>query len=238
VKRFTTETLRNSICSPETLKIIREMMVNVVEKGTGASFRSETVSFAGKTGTARIASGGSYSSATHNLSFCGYFPADNPQYTCMVVIQRPRNAAPSGALPGSVFKTIAEKVYSNQTQIDLRKMAVDSTGVRVPAVKNGSTKALRNVLDELKITNNTKQINTVYATFDNKPVKEQMEFRELTVREGLVPNVVGMGIKDAIYVLEKSGLRVGFSGRGQVVSQSVSPGQRIVKGQTIAIALK
>jgi len=234
VKRFTTETLRNSICSSETLKIIREMMVNVVEKGTGTSFRSETVSFAGKTGTAQI----SPARITHNLSFCGYFPADNPQYTCIVVIQRPRNALPSGALPGRVFKTIAEKIYSNQTNIELRKMAVDSTGVKLPAVKNGYTIALRNVLDELKIKNNTKQINSVYATYNNTPITEQIELKELTVQEGLVPNVIGMGAKDAVFVLEKNGLRVNFSGRGQVVSQSISPGQRVVKGQSVTLTLR
>jgi len=238
VKRFTTETLRHSICSRETLQIIREMMVNVVEKGTGTTFRSNTVSFAGKTGTARIASGGSYSSAAHNLSFCGYFPADNPQYTCMVVIQRPRNATPSGSLPGSVFKTIAENIYSHQTKIDLRKMAVDSTRVKNPAVKNGSTKALRNIFDAFKINNNATQINSVYATYENKPGKEQIELKELSVQEGIVPNVIGMGAKDAIYALEKNGLKVGFSGRGQVVSQSIPSGQRAVHGQTVNIVLK
>ena len=237
VKRFTTETLRNSICSREVLKIVREMMVNVVEKGTGTSFRSETVSIAGKTGTARIASGGSYSAA-HNLSFCGYFPADNPQYTCMVVIRRPRVGTPSGSMPGSVFKTIAEKIYSNQTQLDLRRIAVDSTGVKIPSVKNGDTKALRYVLDALKINSNTRQINSLYARNEYKPEIEQIELKELTIQEGLVPNVIGMGAKDAVYALEKYGLRVSFSGRGQVVSQSVAPGQRIVKGQTVAIVLR
>ena len=237
LKRFSTETLRNSICSHETLKIVQEMMLNVVEKGTGASFRSETVSFAGKTGTARIATGGSYLAA-HNLSFCGYFPAENPQYTCMVVIRRPRYGTPSGAMPGSVFRTIAEKVYSHQTKLDLRKIAVDSTGVMIPAVKNSDTKSLEYVLDKLKIKNNTKQIQSEYARYEFLPQKEYLELKELTVREGLVPNVVGMGAKDAVYALERNGLRVSFAGSGQVVSQSVAAGQRIVKGQTVAIVLR
>ena len=214
------------------------MMLNVVEKGTGASFRSETVSFAGKTGTAQIWTERGYTSGSHNLSFCGYFPAENPQYTCMVVIRRPRYGVPSGSMPGSVFKTIAEKVYSHQTQLDLRKIAVDSTGVMIPAVKNSDTKSLQYVLDRLKIKNNTRQIQSEYASYESIPQKEHLELQELTVREGLVPNVIGMGAKDAVYALEKYGLRVGFSGRGQVVSQSVAPGQRIVKGQTVAIVLR
>ena len=238
VKRFATETIQTSICSNETLKIIREMMVNVVEKGTGATFRSDAVAFAGKTGTAQIASGGRYS-GTHNLSFCGYFPAERPQYSCIVVIRHPRmGGTPSGTMPGSVFKTIAEKVYSHQTQIDLRKMAADSTRVIIPAVKNGDTQTLGYVLNEMKIKNNAKQIQSAYVRSEIKPTDEQIELKELAVSTELIPNVVGMGAKDAVYVLEKSGLRVSFSGRGQVVSQSVAAGQRVVKGQTIAIVLR
>ena len=238
VKRFTTETLRQSICSRETLGIIREMMVNVVEKGTGLSFRSDAVPFAGKTGTAQIATSRGYESASHNLSFCGYFPADRPQYTCIVVIRRPRNVAPTGAIPGSVFKTIAEKVYSHGTKYELRTMTGDSARVVIPAVKNGDTKALKYVLDELKIRNNTRQIKTEYARNEHNPGNGQIEMQELTVQEGLVPNVVGMGAKDAVYALETSGLRVSFSGRGRVVSQSVSPGQRAVRGQSVALVLR
>ena len=237
VKRFTSATIIPSICSNETLKIIRGMLVNVVEKGTGSSFRSQSVPFAGKTGTAQIATERGYSS-THNLSFCGYFPADRPQYSCIVVIRRPRYGEPSGAMPGSVFKTIAEKVYSHQTQIELRSTTGDSTRVAIPTVKYGDTKSLRYVLDELKIKNNTRQIKTEYARTVNNPAKEQIELQELTVQEGLVPNVVGMGAKDAVYALEKSGLRVSFSGRGRVVSQSVLPGQRAVRDQAVAIVLR
>ena len=238
VKRFTSETIRPSICSNETLKIIREMLVGVVEKGTGATFRSEAVPFAGKTGTAQIATRGVYSSQQHNLSFCGYFPADRPQYSCIVVIRRPRYGEPSGAMPGSVFRTIAEKVYSHQTQIEVRAMASDSAKVVIPSVKNGDSKALRYVLDDLKIKNNTRQIKAEYARIEHNQGNEQIELQELTVQEGLVPNVVGMGAKDAVYALEKSGLKISFSGRGRVVSQSVSPGQRAVRGQTITIVLR
>jgi len=234
VKRFTTETLRPSICSQETLAIIREMMVNVVQKGTGTPVRSDAVSIAGKTGTAQIAP----ARTTHNLSFCGYFPAERPQYSCIVVIRQPRIGVPSGSMPGSVFKTIAEKIYSHQTQIELRSMVSDSTRVIIPSVKNGDTKALEYVLNELKIKNNTKQIDAKYALSEHRQGIEQLEFKALTLQDGLVPNVVGMGAKDAVFALEKSGLQVSFSGKGQVATQSIPPGQRVVKGQTIAIVLR
>ena len=238
IKRFTAETLRPSICSQETLKLIREMLVNVVEQGTGKQFRSDAVPFAGKTGTAQIASGGSYSSTHHNLSFCGYFPADQPQYSCIVVIRRPRYGEPNGAMPGSVFRTIAEKVHSHQTKIELRAMRSDSVTTPIPPVKNGDTGAIRNVLEKLKINNNAKQIGTEFARIENRRGNEQIELQELTVQQGRVPNVIGMGAKDAIFVLEKSGLRVSFTGKGKVVSQSVSPGQNVTKGQAISIVLR
>jgi cell division protein FtsI (penicillin-binding protein 3) len=94
------------------------------------------------------------------------------------------------------------------------------------------------VLNELKINNNTKQIQSAYACIEAKPTDEQIELKELTVSNGLVPNVIGMGAKDAVYTLEKAGLRVSLNGKGQVVSQSVAAGQRIVKGQSIALALR
>ena len=238
VKRFSAETLRPSICSQETLKLIREMLVNVVEEGTGKAFRSDAVRFAGKTGTAQIVTGGGYSSAHHNLSFCGYFPAERPQYSCIVMIRRPRIGEPTSAMPGSVFKTIAEKIHSHQTSIEVRTMRSDLADNKIPSIKNGDTKALRNVLDELKIKNNARQIKSEYAQYEHHPENGQIELQELTVQGGQVPNVVGMGAKDAVYILEKSGLRVSVAGRGQVVSQSVAAGQNAVKGQTVSIVLR
>jgi len=109
VKQFTAEIINPSICSNETLKIIREMLVNVVEEGTGKQFRSAAVPFAGKTGTAQIAQRGVYSSQHHNLSFCGYFPAERPQYSCIVVIRRPRFGEPAGVCPEAYLRQSPRK---------------------------------------------------------------------------------------------------------------------------------
>jgi len=94
------------------------------------------------------------------------------------------------------------------------------------------------VLEKLKINNNAKQIGTEFARIDNRRSNEQIELQELKVQEGRVPNVIGMGAKDAIFALEKSGLRVSFTGKGQVVSQSVTPGQNVARGQAISIVLR
>ena len=237
VERFTTEVIRSSVCSQETLDLIRDMLVNVVEKGTGAAVHSDAVPIAGKTGTSQIAVRGGFDS--HNVSFCGYFPAHKPQYTGIVVIRRPRIGYPSGGtMSGGVFKTIAEKIYSQQVEYDIRSVDSDSTMVPVPEIKSGNTKALKFVLDELSIKSKIGDVSTAYVSGKQSDDKQNIEVRELVVKDGLVPRVIGMGAKDAVYALENCGLRVNLSGKGTVVSQSVAPGQRIVKGQTIAIVLK
>lgn len=235
VERFTTEVVRSSVCSRETLRIIQDMLVNVVEKGTGAPVRSDVVSIAGKTGTAQIAVGGGFES--HNVTFCGYFPIEKPQYTAIVVIRRPRIGYPSGGtMSGGVFKTIAEKIYSHQVQLDIRSIDSDSAKVEIPVVKNGDTKSLELVLDELNIKTKLDQVSTNYVLGEQRG--NMLEVKELRVQKGLVPRVIGMGAKDAVYALEHSGLRVSLSGRGRVVSQSVASGQQVTKGQTVSIVLK
>ncbi|MDR1102559.1 MAG: transpeptidase family protein [Tannerella sp.] len=236
-ERFSTEVIRSSICSRETLDIVREMLVNVVEKGTGSSVRSDAVAIAGKTGTAQIATGGGYSS--HQVSFCGYFPADNPRYSCIVVIRRPRIGYPSGGtMSGGVFRTIAEKIYSGQTRIDVRSMDADSTRVILPEVKNGDAKALASLLKELDIRTEPRRMESAYVAAERRPADNVVALREVSPAGGLVPGVAGMGARDAIYLLEKSGLRVSISGRGRVVSQSLTPGQRVTRGQTVSITLR
>ncbi|MDR3193716.1 MAG: PASTA domain-containing protein [Tannerella sp.] len=236
VQRFSTRVIRPAICSQETLQTVRQMMLDVVEKGTGRDVHSDAVAIAGKTGTAQIASGGTYQS--HQVSFCGYFPAEAPEYSCIVVIRRPRIGYPSGgAMSGGVFKAIAEKIYSGQTKIDLRRMESDSAGIFLPPVKSGDAGALDYVLDELDIRTEPRRAKAAQVAGVRRTDDGVIELAPLTVKDGMVPNVAGMGAKDAVYLLEKAGLRVKLSGRGTVVSQSVSPGQRAVKGQTVAITL-
>lgn len=240
VERFSTKVIRSSICSQETLEIVRDMLVNVVEKGTGRPVYSEAVTIAGKTGTAQIASGGKYQS--HQVSFCGYFPADKPAYSCIVVIRRPRVGNPSaGTMSGAVFKTIAEKIYSQKTQIEVRSMEADSMRITLPEVKNGHAEALAALLDELDIETEPSrkpQPSSGYVAVERRMQDGRMRLKEVVLGENTVPNVVGMGARDAVYLLERSGLRVGLSGRGEVVSQSPAPGQRVKRGQTASIVLR
>jgi len=239
VQSFSTEVVRESICSERTLNMIKDMLLGVVEKGTGKAVHSDFVRIAGKTGTAQIASGGVYRQAGHQVAFCGYFPADEPKYSCIVVIRQPRNGYPSGGtMSGGVVKAIAEKVYASHMSFDIRDMEKDSLAVTLPQPKAGERGALEYVLDKLDIEADNDSIETQWVTAKREDGREDVELKDIPIREGLVPNVIGMGAKDAVYLLESVGLRASLNGMGRVSSQSVSPGSRVSKGQTVSLTLK
>ena len=239
VQSFSTEVLKSSICSDKTLEIIKDMLLGVVEKGTGKAVHSDIIRIAGKTGTAQIASGGVYRTSGHQVAFCGYFPADEPKYSCIVVIRRPRIGYPSGGtMSGGVVKAIAEKVYASHMSFDVRDMERDSLAVILPAAKNGNLEALENVLDKLDVSANTDSLETKWVVAKREEGEEELYLRDLTIREGLVPNVIGMGAKDAVFLLESAGLRVVLDGMGRVSAQSMGAGTRIAKGQSIRLTLR
>ncbi len=239
VQSFSTEVVRESICSERTLNMIKDMLLGVVEKGTGKAVHSDFVRIAGKTGTAQIASGGVYRQGGGQGAFCGYFPADEPKYSCIVVIRQPRNGYPSGGtMSGGVVKAIAEKVYASHMSFDIRDMEKDSLAVMLPQPKAGERDALEYVLNKLDIEADNDSIETKWVTAKREDGREDVKLKDIPIREGLVPNVVGMGAKDAVYLLESVGLQTSLNGMGRVSSQSISPGSRVSKGQTVSLTLK
>ncbi|MDR1160854.1 MAG: PASTA domain-containing protein [Tannerellaceae bacterium] len=237
VQRFSTEVIRSSICSNKTLRIIQGMLEGVVEKGTGTAVHSNAIKIAGKTGTAQIAEGGSYKGNGHLVSFIGYFPADDPEFTCMVLIRRPRNGIPAGGtMSGAVVKSIAEKISAKRMRYDIREIAADSLAVSIPTPKAGDVKALRQVLRKLDIKTTSNHIASSWVRA--KANDSRVELDDINVKKGLVPHVVGMGVKDAVYLLEDAGLKVELSGLGRVVRQSIQPGAQAQKGQTITLTLQ
>ncbi|MCC8200159.1 MAG: transpeptidase family protein [Tannerellaceae bacterium] len=237
VQSFSSEVIKPSICSKKTLDIIKEMLIGVVEEGTGSAVRSDAIHIAGKTGTAQIASGGVYRTSGHQVSFCGYFPADEPQYSCIVVIRRPRIGYPSGGtMSGVVVKNIAEKVYSNHMAFDIRKLPVDSTAVLQPVPKAGDLEALDKVLSKFHLKTDRDSVETNWVLAESGA--GTLKLKDIPQQEGLVPRVIGMGAKDAVFLMESAGLQVSLRGMGRVTSQSISPGQRATKGQTVNLVLK
>jgi cell division protein FtsI (penicillin-binding protein 3) len=247
IKHFDTEVIIPQICSDRTLKIMQNMLYNVVNfkdpspakrDGTGKPAKSSVITIAGKTGTAQIASGGVYRTAGHNVSFCGYFPFENPEYTCIVVISHPRVGNSSGGfMCGTVVKEIAEKIYAHHTVLNINKIEKDSLSVPYPEVKNGYYPALKEIAGTLDFKINApEKISSEYVF--TKEDEKGVVVRDVPTIENLVPNVVGMGAKDAVFALENCGLKVLISGSGTVVSQSVANGAKIVKGQTVMLTLK
>ena len=220
VKEYPTEVINPKICSDRTLEQIREILRRVVAEGLAKPAGSKQFSVSGKTGTAQISQGAAgYKSGRVNylVSFCGYFPSEAPRYSCIVSIQKPGLPASGGLMAGSVFGKIAERVYAKDLRLDLRQ-AIDTTASLMPDVKAGNVADARRVLKELKVADVT------------LPDSERSE------GDG-VPGVVGMGAKDAVYLLERKGLRVRLQGVGRVRSQSIAQGQPVRKGQTVVLKL-
>ncbi len=239
VKEFNTRVIDHSICSAETLEKVKIMLEGVVENGTAKNLSNENFRIAGKTGTVQIANE-KYgyrvgSKISYQASFVGYFPAEKPKYSCIVVVNAPTNDVYYGNLvAGPVFQEISRKVYA--TSLDIQQELVSEEGylAEIPFSKNGHRAALEKVIKELDIPLSGQQ-----ATEWVQTTKEDDFIRTdpLTIRENLVPNVREMGVKDAVYLLENAGLKVIIHGRGKVLKQSIPPGNRIEKGQKIVLTM-
>ena len=209
------------------------MLRGVVDSGTAKNLRDSVLHIAGKTGTAQIAKGkqGYRVALSYQASFVGYFPAEDPKYSMIVVVNSPSNFVYYGnVVAGPVFKEIADKVYATSLNWHPVIKPERHPKVDLPYSKTGNRKELEIVMDKLRIPVND-NIESDWVTTNKKDNK--IEFGNRTVMEHLVPNVVDMGLKDALFLLENAGLRVVVKGRGKVVKQSLTPGSRIVKGGTI-----
>lgn len=239
------EVINSKICKESTLKAIRHALEGVVERGTAATkwyangnierdgAKSQRLKIAGKTGTAQRYANGSYSGNGHYVSFAGYFPADEPQYTCLVVIDaRPGGnfGRPGGGyMAGPVFRNFAEQIYARSCTRTLSEVKADSANIaeegRYPRAKRGPERMTADAISELGLSKHYDQLHVQNVALSN-------------VMQGRVPNVVGMGAIDATFMLESVGLNVTIIGRGKVIDQSIDAGSSCVKGQTIAITLK
>lgn len=239
VEEYPVEVINPKICSDTTLSQIKMILERVVSQGLAKPAGSKQFSVSGKTGTAQISQGAAgYKSGTvsYLVSFCGFFPSEKPKYSCIVSIKIPHGPASGGLMAGSVFSKIAERVYAKDLALDI-KQAVDSTSVFIPDVKNGDLAEAEAVLKDLSIKTVWKnERNSGWGYARNDTVNVALESKEGNSK--LVPNVHGMGAKDAVYCLEKAGLKVRLEGVGHVYKQSITPGSRIVKGVTITLNLR
>ncbi|MCD8183652.1 MAG: PASTA domain-containing protein [Bacteroides sp.] len=243
VEEFPVEVINSKICSDRTLGQIQTILEKVVSEGLAKSAGSKQFHVSGKTGTAQVSQGAAgYKSGVRNhlVSFCGYFPSEKPKYSCIVSIQINKGMPSGGAMAGSVFGKIAERVYAKNLRFDIRN-AIDSTTNVIPAVKAGEMNEALQVLNILNVP--------TQKQFEEQKGKELWGHTQAApsavILQGqkpgsgtVVPNVIGMGAKDAVYLLESKGLKVRLSGVGRVKNQSTPSGNRLVKGQTIALTLQ
>ena len=234
------------ICSEKTLKYMQTILCHVVSQGLGKKAGSPSFQVAGKTGTAQISQGsGGYKSGRVNylLSFAGYFPADNPRYSCIVCIQKSGLPASGGGMSGVVFHNIAEGIMARDIKLDVSD-ARDSLSVFTPDIKDGNILAADYVLNHLGFQVKADWTGS-YAT--GNPIWGKAEIRKgqaISLRRGklygksYIPDVMGMGARDAVYLLESRGIKVQLSGRGKVVSQSLPAGHQIKKGETCKLILE
>ncbi len=232
--------VREQICKPQTLVEIRKMLSGVVTSGTAQNLRSPYVAIAGKTGTAQISQGGAgYKSGetTHRVSFCGYFPDnETPLYSCIVVVTRPRGVYPSaGAISGEVVKSIAEQMYGQGFYNYAPLLEPSKELEMAPEIKGGISNITDMVCDSLNIIYTTREKDNSDIYIKNRH-PEVLESENDSIKR--VPSVIGMGLKDALLILEQSGINVSVNGHGCVVEQTPKSGEPFNKGDKVTITLK
>lgn len=238
IKTYDPEEVGGRICSRKTLNEVRDMLEGVVQNGTARNIYTTKYRIAGKTGTARLALGASgYGGGRYRASFVGYFPADKPLYSCIVVIDNPSNGYYATTVSAPVFREIADKVYSMAyVQYGEQKIETDKS---LPVCKNGLKRDFLTIFDELDMeVNGRQEVKGADWVITASAEAENVVLKPRRINYTSVPNVKGMGLRDALYVLENSGLKVGITGSGMVQKQSLRAGDEVAKGTYIQIELR
>ena len=221
IKEFEPVVLKERIAKPQAIKTMQTILEHVVSQGLGRKAGSKMFKVAGKTGTAQVADqyGGYHSGTTRYwLSFAGYFPADNPRYTCIVCLKKSGLPASGGGMSGVVFHRISEGVMAQNLKLSVAD-ARDEKSVFVPDVKEGDVTSADYVLNSLHI-------------------KKRPSLSVKNTPSGIIPDLTGMGAKDAVYQLERRGVKAIVKGRGKVKSQSIYSGTAIKQGMACELHLE
>ncbi|MCI6703306.1 MAG: transpeptidase family protein [Prevotella sp.] len=245
IAEFPPVVMRDRIAKESTIKTMQTILEHVVSQGLGKKAGSPSFKVAGKTGTAQISQGrAGYRSGVTNylVSFAGFFPAEKPRYSCIVCIQKSGLPASGGGQCGPVFREIAEGIMAQSLKLDITD-ARDELSSPIPAVKAGNLPAADYVLSHFGFNiiggwggtqaDSSPIWGKVVAT--NKEMKLQ---RQPVYRANQMPDVTGMGARDAVYIIEKRGVKVKLVGRGKVVEQSIAPGRMLTKGMVCSLRME
>ena len=241
VRTFNPVVLNPQIVSPSTVQKAMILMEGVVLRGTGTAIASPIYRIAGKTGTAQLAQNNrGYNQGTKNVrykgSFCGFFPVENPRYTMMVVIVDPKKGKYyGGAVAAPVFRQISDRLYAKQEDI-LFPFKKDSVNSLMPFANAGMQSDLNEAYSTLGYNINKVDVRALWT--QAVPNENKIILYPQAVSRNLMPDVSGMGLKDALFLLEQMGLNVVVNGRGAVVNQSVKPGTLVNKGMPVVLDLE
>lgn len=230
VERFAPIIMSEAICKRETIDKLHNVLKGVVQNGTGRRLKTASYGIAGKSGTAEIGYDKKHAGIQHRASFVGYFPADAPKYSCIVVISKPQKARTHGGdLAAPVFRELSDRVVG--TRIDFNKTNIKESTVKYPVIGYGNGGNFYAFCKSLGLHITKPSVMWVKG----KDINGMCALSEQNVQSGIVPNVVGLTIKDAVYMLENLGMKVRFHGKGKVVSQSVVAGSRIDKRNNMIV---
>ena len=238
---YETEVLRRTIASEKTIKSLQSLLEGVVERGTARNIKNDNYKIAGKTGTAQKLENGRYTQKYYT-SFAGYFPADHPKYSAIIVIDSPRGFnAYGGDVSAPVFKEIADRIYAQDLELNGTKQQLpksentEPSSSDFPFYQTGMSEELQLIGKAFGISSHyTGEEKWVKSTVVNQSVSWKANKVEETAS---VPDVMGMTLKDALYILENKGLRVQYMGHGRVKSQSLTPGASISQNGIIKVVL-
>lgn len=238
IKKFDPVVINPAVCSPATLQLMRILLEGVVTNGTGSNLKDSTYKIAGKTGTALIADGAKgYTEKKYNASFVGYFPADNPKYSCIVVVNRPEaGKIYGGAVAAPVFKEIADKVYATQLDIHDQEDRKYYSKSYLPASAIGNYQDLHTCLAGMSYAVKLPSQNPEWVAMDSSRIG--IILQPAIYGPDTIPNMAGLTAKDAVFMMEKAGLKPVIHGKGVVFSQSLPAGTAMLKGSEIILTLE
>jgi cell division protein FtsI (penicillin-binding protein 3) len=232
VKKFKSSN-KLKIASNSAIKTAIKLLEGVVQSGTADNIKHSNYNIAGKTGTAKKVVNGKYVNQYYT-SFAGFFPSEEPKYSCIVVIDNPKKYRIYGSdVAAPVFKEIADKIFISDKKY-FKEMEKNDIKFTFPRIRSGYRTDLVNLSNNLGLANHSVTNNEWVKT---KIIDNSIFWEGINSKIYLVPNVVGMTLKDAIFILESRGLNVSFSGRGRVLKQSISPGKLIKNYKKITIRL-
>ena len=237
VSEHSKKIINPAICSKSSIVQIMPYLIDVVEKGTAKSIRTRKYKIAGKTGTTLLAYGEKSEDniKQYQTSFVGFFPAENPKYSCMVVVNNPKeNGFYGGNVSAPVFKEISDKVFAADISIHNSILIAEQTK-DTPNLSQGKTEDMSKLLDNLSLEYEKTKSNWMVPSYSSKKISLERRSIEKDFEEGLMPNLFGMNLLDAVYLLENAGLKVEIKGKGHIVNQSIKKGDRFLADQKISL---